>query len=107
MTMLSTVQHEFRKLEKQIAHDNRKLEALRLVINEYATDEHPGNARLNSIIMECLRQHNGAATFQHIVECIGDHQITLPKNKLSLVLTNNKELEYDKASKLWKIVLDK
>lgn len=103
MTMLSEVQKEFAKLEKSIANDNSKLQALRMVIKQYATAEYPSSAKLNTLIMEYLNTHNGHAGFQDILECIRDHQITIAAHKISVLLTNNHAIEYDKKSKQWRL----
>lgn len=92
---------EMRKLEKQILNDNRKLDALRLVIKEYATEDHPGTEKMNQIIFECVQKNNGAASLDQIAECIEDHQIILPRNKLSLFLTKHQQIKYDREQKKW------
>ncbi len=101
MSMHDYAIQEFRKLEKQIFNDNRKLEALRLVIKEYATEEFPGTEKMNQIIFECVQKNNGAATLDQIADCVMDHQITLPRSKLSLYLTKHGQIKYDREQKKW------
>lgn len=94
---------ELKKLEKQIARDNRKLDALRIVIKEYATEDYPGSDKVNQLILECVQNHNGAASLQQLDDCIADHQIIMPRNKLSFFLTKHPQIKYDKEHKSWKI----
>lgn len=95
---------EMKKLEKQLARDNRKLDALRLIIREYATDEYPGTDKMNTLIEECIKSHGGHALLQQIAEYIAEQQIILPRYKLSLLLSKNSRLEYNRKTKKWIIL---
>lgn len=105
MSMHDYAVKEFKKLEKQMAQDNRKLEALRVIIKEYATEDYPSVERMNMIITECLRKHDGHADFDQIAECIDDHNIIIPRTKLSLILTKNENIYFDRNTAQWKINL--
>ncbi len=107
MSMHDYAIQEFRKLEKQIFNDNRKLDALRLVIKEYATEDHPGTEKMNQIIYECVQKNNGTATLDQIADCVMDHQIIMPRSKLSVylnLLKNKDKITYDKEARLWRVL---
>lgn len=117
MTMQDYALQELKKLEKQIAsenrqletfrsiiaNDNRKLEAWKTIIKEYASEEYPRTEKMNLLILECINKHSGQATLQQMAECIEEHQIMMPRNRLSLLLTKHQKIKYDREIKMWKL----
>jgi len=106
MNMHQFALQEFKKLEKQIAHDNRKLEALRQVIKEYQEEFEPSTLNLYELIFECLRIADGHAMYGEIVEFLTLKGVNLPKSKISIALNKlakDSEIVFNRKINEWQL----
>lgn len=99
MSLITEAKREHKKLSSEIGSRQRRLRALENVIYEF----HPGTTKLYELVIDCLRQHQGHAAFAEIVDFLTMQGVDMPKQKISLFLTANDNVKYDKAKKQWEM----
>lgn len=106
MSILTEAKKEHKKLVSEITERQQRLKVLESLIEQYGASLHPSTVKLYETIIECLRWHDGHASFADIVECLIEKGFKLSRPKISILLTRDDRLLYDKKKKEWELVVD-
>ncbi len=100
MSITSEAQKELQQLQASIRRDNKKLELLQRVLAEY-NDKQPNTLKLNELIMDCLKDHQGHAEFDEVVDFLTAQYAFLSRQRISLALTKCPYAKYN--GKHWEL----
>jgi hypothetical protein len=104
MNILIEARNEDKRLRNEINSFQKKLDALQSIFQAYPEEFSHSTVKLNNLVIDCLKANEGHAEYGEIVDFLTKHDIFLPKQRISLALTKNKDIAYNRNRAQWEIV---